>query len=63
MGIPFYFASLIRNHSGITRVVRDPIDVDVLGIDFNCLIHQCHHSIYTFPTSFNTFFGLHKNIS
>ena len=40
MGIPFYFASLIRNHAGITRVVRDPIKVDVLGIDFNCLIHR-----------------------
>lgn len=40
MGIPFYFASLIRNHAGITRTVRDPIKVDVLGIDFNCLIHR-----------------------
>lgn len=40
MGIPFYFASLIRNHSGITKSVRDPINVDVLGIDFNCLIHR-----------------------
>jgi 5'-3' exoribonuclease 2 len=43
MGIPFYFASLIRNHSGITRIVREPIDVDVLGIDFNCLIHRYLH--------------------
>jgi|UniRef100_A0A6C0B236 5'-3' exonuclease len=39
MGIPFYFASLIRNHSGITRIARE-LDVDVLGIDFNCLIHR-----------------------
>ena len=40
MGIPFYFASLIRNHGGITRTVHDSIKVDVLGIDFNCLIHR-----------------------
>jgi len=40
MGIPFYFASLIRNHAGITKVVRDKILVDFLGIDFNCLIHR-----------------------
>jgi 5'-3' exonuclease len=40
MGIPFYFASLIRNHAGITRVVHNSFDVDVLGIDFNCLIHR-----------------------
>ena len=39
MGIPFYFASLIRSHSGITRIARE-LDVDVLGIDFNCLIHR-----------------------
>ena len=39
MGIPFYFASLIRNHPGITRIARD-LQVDVLGIDFNCLIHR-----------------------
>jgi 5'-3' exonuclease len=40
MGIPFYFASLIKSHAGITRAVRDAIEVDVLGIDFNCLIHR-----------------------
>ena len=40
MGIPFYFASLIRNHAGITHVVRELFDVDFLGIDFNCLIHR-----------------------
>lgn len=40
MGIPFYFASLIRNHAGITRVVRERIQVDILAIDFNCLIHR-----------------------
>jgi 5'-3' exonuclease len=40
MGIPFYFASLIRNHAGITRVVREKLQVDILAIDFNCLIHR-----------------------
>lgn len=40
MGIPFYFASLIKTHRGIVRPVRETIDVDVLGIDFNCLIHR-----------------------
>ena len=40
MGIPFYFASLIRSHRGITRPVKQRADVDVLGVDFNCLIHR-----------------------
>jgi len=40
MGIPFYFATLIKNHSGITNVVKQKMNVDVLGIDFNCLIHR-----------------------
>jgi 5'-3' exonuclease len=42
MGIPFYFASLIKSHRGITDAVRrgTPKDVDVLGVDFNCLIHR-----------------------
>jgi 5'-3' exonuclease len=39
MGIPFYFTTLIKSHAGITRNVSE-IDVDVLGIDFNCLIHR-----------------------
>ena len=39
MGIPFYFATLLKNHAGITTVVKQ-MDVDVLGIDFNCLIHR-----------------------
>ena len=39
MGIPFYFASLIKSHRGITRIVKQ-INVDVLGIDGNCLIHR-----------------------
>ena len=39
MGIPFYFASLIRNHPGIVRRA-DVFDTDILGIDFNCLIHH-----------------------
>jgi len=40
MGIPFYFASLIRNHAGITRVVHEKFQVDIFAIDFNCLIHR-----------------------
>lgn len=39
MGIPYLFASLIRSHKGIVREVKE-FDVDVLGIDFNCLIHR-----------------------
>jgi 5'-3' exonuclease len=40
MGIPFYFVSLIKSHSGIVQTVKQPREVDVLGIDFNCLIHR-----------------------
>lgn len=40
MGIPFYFASLLKSHRGITRPVKQRLDVDVLGVDFNCLIHR-----------------------
>jgi 5'-3' exonuclease len=40
MGIPFYFASLIRNHPGITRIVKERYHTNVLGIDGNCLIHR-----------------------
>jgi len=42
MGIPFYFASLLKSHAGITQVVKknQPKEVDILCIDFNCLIHR-----------------------
>lgn len=42
MGIPFYFASLSKSHAGIIEPVKKnvPMSVDVLGIDFNCLIHR-----------------------
>lgn len=42
MGIPFYFASLIKSHRGIVQTVKKdmPLEVDVLGVDFNCLIHR-----------------------
>ena len=42
MGIPFYFMSLIKAHKGIVQTVKrhTPLQVDVLGIDFNCLIHR-----------------------
>jgi len=42
MGIPFYFMSLLRAHKGIVQTVKKhtPLQVDVIGIDFNCLIHR-----------------------
>jgi 5'-3' exonuclease len=42
MGIPFYFATLAKRHAGITSIVKKNarINVDVLAIDFNCLIHR-----------------------
>jgi 5'-3' exonuclease len=42
MGIPFYFASLIRSHKGIVKAVnkRIALEVDVFLVDFNCLIHR-----------------------
>lgn len=40
MGIPYYFASLIRQHKGIVSRVQGTQTPDVLAIDFNCMIHQ-----------------------
>lgn len=42
MGIPFYFASLVKSHRQIVNTLKKnvPMEVDVLGIDFNCLIHR-----------------------
>lgn len=42
MGIPYYFASLLKSYPGIVNTVKKnmPIEVDVLGVDFNCLIHR-----------------------
>ena len=42
MGIPFYFASLLKSHAGIVIPVKKdiPVEVDILGVDFNCLIHR-----------------------
>lgn len=40
MGIPYYVASLLRTHKNIQKQVGNaPLEVDVLGIDFNCFIH------------------------
>ena len=39
MGIPYYFASLIRAHKGLTSRVGGLQTPDVFAIDFNCLIH------------------------
>lgn len=42
MGIPYYFASLTKSHKNIVSTVKKhlPLEVDVLGADFNCLIHR-----------------------
>ena len=42
MGIPFYFVSLLKSHAGIVDTVKKncPLEVDILGVDFNCLIHR-----------------------
>lgn len=42
MGIPFYFASLSKSHKGIIQAVKKdmPMNVDVMAVDFNCLIHR-----------------------
>lgn len=40
MGIPYYFASLIRQHKDIVSRVRGCQTPDVFAIDFNCLIHS-----------------------
>lgn len=39
MGIPYYFASLLRTHKHAVQSVRMKIEPDILAIDFNCLIH------------------------
>lgn len=41
MGIPYYVASLIQKHKKIQKKCGSTIvEVDVLGIDFNCFIHK-----------------------
>lgn len=42
MGIPFLFASLLKSHPGLIESIKKgvPLEVDVLGVDFNCLIHR-----------------------
>lgn len=40
MGIPYYFASLIRQHREIVSKVKGCQSPDVFAIDFNCLIHS-----------------------
>lgn len=41
MGIPYYVASLIRSHKHIQKKCGNaPLEVDVVGIDFNCFIHK-----------------------
>jgi 5'-3' exonuclease len=42
MGIPYYFASLLKSHKGIIQALKkgELIEIDVFAIDFNCLIHR-----------------------
>jgi 5'-3' exonuclease len=42
MGIPYYFASLLKSHKGIIQALKkgELIEMDVFAIDFNCLIHR-----------------------
>lgn len=40
MGIPYYVASLLRSHKHIQTRCRTPLDVDCLGLDFNCFLHK-----------------------
>ena len=40
MGIPYYVASLLRQHKHIQQDTGNaPLECDVLGLDFNCFIH------------------------
>ena len=41
MGIPYYVASLIRNHKHIQRKLGGgKLKTDILAVDFNCFIHH-----------------------
>lgn len=41
MGIPYYVASLLRSHKHIQmRCGNAPLEVDCLGLDFNCFLHK-----------------------
>lgn len=41
MGIPYYVASIIRNHKHIQKTIGNgKIKTDVFAIDFNCFIHH-----------------------
>ncbi len=45
MGIPYYVASLLRNHKHIQKPLGGgKVKVDVLAIDFNCFIHHYLHA-------------------
>ena len=40
MGIPYYFAALLRKHKGIVQTCRSRLEPDIFAIDLNCLIHR-----------------------
>ena len=39
MGIPYYVASLLKTHKHVQQRWTRTIEVDCLGIDFNCFLH------------------------
>ena len=42
MGIPYYVASLLRNHKHIQKNLGGgKLKTDILAVDFNCFIHHC----------------------
>jgi hypothetical protein len=61
MGIPFYFASLIRSHAGIVRTIKT-IEADVFGIDFNCLIHHYLQDEFPIDSVLNALDNILKNV-
>lgn len=57
MGIPYYVASLLRKHKQIQTDFTS-LDVDILGIDFNCFIHKylnASNPIGSIVTALSTF--------
>ena len=49
MGIPVYFKTLISQYQD-DILVKHPLDIDILCLDLNCLIHPCCRSIMASET-------------
>lgn len=62
MGIPFYFATLLKAHAGIVQHVKQRLDVDVLGIDMNCFLHQQLNDADPFTSVLNALDNLLTNV-